>query len=123
MDNRDAVFERNLLQRMRHDLPNVLGMIGLALDNHSQGNDCVRFLFQSHFANEKRDFESTWNKMQDDIGSGREQAQLITTMIDESLDIFGIELARDDDESAFHVDDARPRRNELRHWVRMTNDQ
>ena len=31
MDHRDAVLERNLLQGMRHDLPEMLRVGGLAL--------------------------------------------------------------------------------------------
>lgn len=109
------MFEGDLLERLGDRLSEMLSMRRFPLQDHAQRDDGVGFFLAGQFLDHDRDFESAWHQVQKDVGVGRKRAQFIGAMSDQALDIFRIELAGDENERAFDVDDARPRRNELRH--------
>ncbi len=71
------------------------------------------FFFKRDFAHDDRDFKGARHEMEGDIGGGREGPQLIGAMVDQPLHVFGVELARDEDESALRANQPRPWRNKL----------
>ena len=115
MNNGHAVVERDLLERVRDGRREMLGMSGLAFEDHTERDDRVCTFLERDLAHDDRDFEGAGNEMKSDIGGRGQDAQLVGAMVDQPLHIVGVELARHEDEPALRANQPRPWRNKLRH--------
>ncbi len=100
VDDGNAGFERDALERVGHCAGEMFGMIGFAFEDDAHGDDGVRFLLQRDLADDDGDFKCARNLVQSDDGGGTISAQLARSVFDEALDVIRVEAAGDNDEIA-----------------------
>lgn len=94
------MLHRNLLQRVRDGTGEVLRVTGLPLQDDAERENRIRFFLEREFPHHDWNFKGAGDVMERNGRARREQLQFFGGMINESLDVGRIELARDNREMA-----------------------
>jgi len=91
-------------------------VIGFALQNDAARDNSVGPLLLGERADNNRNFERAGHTPEQDIGFGHDRTQLRADMIDQSLDVFVVKPAGNDNKRPFAVAGSDPARcDEARH--------
>ena len=96
----NAVLDRDLLQRVRDGMGQILGVAGFPLQDDAESENRIRFFLQREFPHHDWNFKGARHLMQRNDRGRRERFQFLGGVIDEALDVLPVEQARDDREVA-----------------------
>jgi len=98
--------EGKTLQGVGDGAAEIVGVIGLTLEDDADGNDGVVFFLGGELADNDGNLECARHLMQSNGGGRSEGPQFFGDVIDQTLHVLGVELAGDDGEAAFAANDA-----------------